>query len=139
MHMKKEKNTLLTGPKPKRWELPRNISAKNLAYIAGLFDGEGCVSYTQRPTKRNDRNGKIYQQWYIRAEVAMTDESIIDWIQKTLGFGWSGIKRYNNKPRYKPQWRWCCGYRDCLKLAQLLLPYSRVKKTELKKVIKHYV
>ena len=84
MHMKKEKNTLLTGPKPKRWELPRNISAKNLAYIAGLFDGEGCVSYTQRPTKRNDRNGKIYQQWYIRAEVAMTDESIIDWIQKTL-------------------------------------------------------
>ena len=36
---------------------------EDLAHIAGLFDGEGCVSCVQRPTKRTDRNGKIYNQW----------------------------------------------------------------------------
>ena len=113
-------------------------SEKHLAYIAGLFDGEGCCSYKQRPRKRKDRGGAIYNQWYIRAEIAMSDENIIDWLHQTLGFGWSGIKRFNNKPRYKPQWRWCCGYRDCLKFAKLIVPYSRVKKNILKKVIKHY-
>ena len=109
-----------------------------LAYIAGLFDGEGCVSYVKRPTKRMDRGGKVYQQWYIRAEVAMADEAAINWLHKTLGFGWSGPKRYNNKTNWKPQWRWCCGYRDCLKLANLLLPYARVKRKKLQQIIDHY-
>ena len=111
---------------------------ENLAYIAGLFDGEGCVSCVQRPTKRTDRNGKIYNQWYIRAEIAMTDESTVSWIHHTLNMGWSGPKRYHNKPHYKPQWRWSCGYRDVLSLAKLLLPYAKTKKQKLQKVINHY-
>jgi|TARA_E500000305_G_C4010865_1_gene232698 hypothetical protein len=110
---------------------------ENIAYIAGLFDGEGCVSCVQRPTKRTDRNGKIYNQWYIRAEIAMTNEETIKWVHHILGMGWSGPKRYH-KHNYKPQWRWCCGYRDCLKLAKMLLPYAKVKKDKLQKVINHY-
>ena len=114
-----------------------NKEEKNLAYIAGLFDGEGCVSCVQRPIKRTDRNGKIYIQWYIRAEIAMTDEDTIRWVHDTLGMGWSGPKRYHTK-NYKPQWRWACGYQDCLKLAKMLLPYAKVKKDKLQKVINHY-
>ena len=110
---------------------------ETIAYIAGLFDGEGCISCLQRPTKRPDRNGKIYNQWYIRAEIAMTDEATIKWIHQTLRMGWSGPKRYHTK-NYKPQWRWSCGYQDCLKLAKMLLPYARVKKNKLQKVINHY-
>ena len=110
---------------------------KHLAYIAGLFDGEGCVSYVRRPTKRADRGGKTYNQWYIRAEIAMTDESIIKWLHQTLKMGWSSPKRYH-KHNYKPQWRWSCGYRDCYKLAKLLLPYAKVKVNKLQEVIKHY-
>ena len=113
-------------------------SEKHLAYIAGLFDGEGCCSYKQRLTKRKDRKGAVYNQWYIRAEIAMTNEDVIQWVHQTLGFGWSGPKRYNNKPHFKPQWRWSCGYRDCLKFAKLMVPYSQVKKEVLQKVIHHY-
>jgi len=40
-----------------------------IAYIAGLFDGEGCVTCKQKPTKRSDRGGKVYKQWYIRCEI----------------------------------------------------------------------
>ena len=44
------------------------LTIAEIAYIAGLFDGEGCVTCKQRPTKRKDRGGKIYNQWYIWLE-----------------------------------------------------------------------
>ena len=56
------------------------------AYIAGLFDGEGCVTCKKKPTKRADRKGKIYNQWYIRCEISMTDKEVISWIHETFGF-----------------------------------------------------
>jgi hypothetical protein len=108
-----------------------------LAYIAGLFDGEGNVMCKQYP-RAKPPTGKVYNTWYIRAEVAMANESTIKWLHQTLGFGWCAPKRYHNKPHWKPQWRWCCGYRNCLKFAKMLAPYSKVKKEALNQVILHY-
>jgi len=31
------------------------LTVAEIAYIAGLFDGEGCVTCKQKPTKRKDR------------------------------------------------------------------------------------
>ena len=72
------------------------METDTIAYIAGLFDGEGCVTCKQKKTKRKDRGGKIYNQWYIRCEIAMTDKHVIEWIHETLGFGWCAEKKYNN-------------------------------------------
>ena len=113
------------------------MSPENIAYIAGLFDGEGNIMCKQYMRKK-PHNKKAYLTWYIRAEIAMTEEKTIKWLHKTLKMGWVAPKRHYNKPKRKLQWRWCCGYRDCLKLANLLLPYSRVKREALQKVINHY-
>ena len=48
------------------------MTVSEIAYIAGLFDGEGCVTCKKKPTKRPDRGGKVYNQWYIRCEISMT-------------------------------------------------------------------
>ena len=114
------------------------MNINDAAYIAGLFDGEGCVTCKQKKTKRADRGGKIYNQWYIRCEISMTDKAVIDWLHETLGFGWSAEKRYNNKPKYKKQWRWCCGYRDALTFAKLVWPFAQVKLHKLEQIIDHY-
>jgi len=114
------------------------MTQNELAYIAGLFDGEGCVTCKQKKTKRKDRGGKIYNQWYIRCEISMTDKDVITGFHEVLGFGWSGEKRYNNKPKYKKQWRWCCGYRDALTFAKLIWPYTQVKLHQLEQIIDHY-
>ena len=53
------------------------MEISDAAYIAGLFDGEGCVTCKQKPTKRKDRGGKVYNQWYIRCEISMTDKDSI--------------------------------------------------------------
>ena len=44
-------------------------------YVAGLFDGEGCITYKQYMRKRKHQK-KAYPTWSIRMEMAMTDESV---------------------------------------------------------------
>jgi len=114
------------------------LQPSELAYIAGLFDGEGCVTCKKKATKRKDRNNKVYNQWYIRCELSMTDKDTVEWMHQTLNFGWCKEKRYNNKPHYKKQWRWACGYRDALQFAKLMWPYARVKMHKLEQIIDHY-
>jgi len=110
------------------------------AYIAGLFDGEGCVTCKQKKTKRPDRGGKVYNQWYIRCEMVLTDKDVITGIHETLGFGWSAEKKYKIKrpSHYKRQWRWSCGYRDALQFAKLMWPYAQIKLHKLEQIIDHY-
>ena len=115
------------------------MNNNEIAYIAGLFDGEGCVTCKQKKTKRKDKGGKIYNQWYIRCEISMTDKSVIGWIHEVLGFGWSAEKKSTTKPtHYKRQWRWCCGYRDALIFAKLMWPHAQVKLHKLEQIIDHY-
>jgi hypothetical protein len=115
------------------------MSTDTIAYIAGLFDGEGCVTCKQKKTKRKDRGGKIYNQWYIRCEIAMTDKHVIEWIHEVLGFGWCAEKKYNTRPKhYKRQWRWSCGYQDALVFAKIIWPYVQVKVHAIEKIIDHY-
>ena len=114
------------------------LTMAEIAYIAGLFDGEGCVTCKKHPTKRKDRGGKVYNQWFIRCEISMTDKEVISWLHETLGFGWSAEKKYNNKPKYKKQWRWSCGYRDALVFAKLMWPYAQIKLNKLEQIIDHY-
>jgi len=115
------------------------LTIAEVAYIAGLFDGEGCVTCKQRKTKRKDRGGKVYNQWYIRCEIAMAEKEVIEWLHETLGFGWSREKIFKKKPsHYKRQWRWSCGYRDALRFAKLMWPHAQVKLHKLEKIIDHY-
>ena len=118
---------------------PLPLTVAEIAYIAGLFDGEGCVTCKLKPTKRKDRGDKVYNQWYIRCEICMTEKDVIEWVHETLGFGWSREKKYKKRPKhYKRQWRWSCGYRDALTFAKLMWPHSQVKLHKLEQIIDHY-
>ena len=109
------------------------------AYIAGLFDGEGCVSYKQYNRKR-PHNKKAYPTWQIRLEIAMTDKSVLVWLNEVLGVGTVGEKRYKTKytAGWKKQWRWRCSHRDAFYVCCLIWPWSHVKLPEIQKIIQHY-
>ena len=71
-----------------------NVSDQlDIAYIAGLFDGEGCITYKQYMRKRKGQK-KAYPTWSIRMEIAMTDRSVLIWLHEVLGVGTLGEKRY---------------------------------------------
>ncbi len=111
----------------------------NLAYIAGLFDGEGCVSYKQYMRKRS-HNKKAYPTWQIRLEMAMTDKSILIWVCEVLGVGTVTEKKYKTAYTvgWKKQWRWRCSHRDAYYVSCSLFPYAHIKLAGIQKIISHY-
>ena len=103
------------------------------AYIAGLFDGEGTVTYKKYTEKKT--NG-TYDCWRISMEIAMTDESVLIWLTEVLGCG-----TLNKKPRkngHKMQYRWRCVFRDCFHVCCILFPFAHVKLAKIQQVIEHY-
>ena len=115
------------------------MTSEEAAYIAGLFDGEGCVSYKQYMRKR-PHNIKPYPTWQIRLEIAMTDKSILVWVMEVLGVGTVTEKKYKTAYTvgWKKQWRWRCQLRDAYYVCLLLQPYAHVKLEQMNKIIKHY-
>ena len=110
-----------------------------LAYIAGLFDGEGCVSYKQYMRQR-PHNKKPYPTWQIRLEVSMTNKSILEYICSVLGVGTVGEKRYKTPYAvgWKKQWRWRCCHREAYFVSMALYPYAQIKVNKLQQIIDHY-
>ena len=115
------------------------ISETDASYIAGLFDGEGSITYKQYNEKKKKRDGspRTSFTWRIVMEISMTDESVIRLVHDLLGCG--TVRR---KPREKTghlmQWRWRCTFRDAYYVALLLHPYAHVKLEKINKIIKHY-
>ena len=111
------------------------VRESDIVYIAGLFDGEGSVSYKQYMRKRKGQK-KHYPTWQIRLELAMTDKEIIKWLAETLDCGtWGERKVLKGRKR---QWRWRCSHRDAFFVARLLWPYVKVKLHKIEQIIDHY-
>ena len=111
------------------------VSESSIAYLAGLFDGEGSVMYKQYIEKRKNRPNPM-KCWRIRLDVAMTDKETIKYIYDTLDVGWWGPRTV--RPGRKPQWRWSTSYRGANRVARLFLPYAKTKKEVLQKIVDHY-
>ena len=114
------------------------MNQNDIAYIAGLFDGEGSVSYYQRKEKRKNKK-KAYNYWVIRCEMSMTDPYVMEWFYKTLNVG-TLTKRLPTKSWVgrKTQWRWRCGYRDAYSFAKIIWPHVQVKLHKIEQIIDHY-
>ena len=69
------------------------MTQNEMAYIAGLFDVRGHVACYKKKTKHKDRGNKVYDQWHIRCEIALTDKDVITRLHEVLGFGWSNEKK----------------------------------------------
>ena len=103
------------------------------AYIAGLFDGEGTITYKKYKEKKTKGT---YDCWRISMEIAMTDKSVLVWVNEVLGCG-----TLNKKPRkngHKMQYRWRCVFRDCFHVCCILFPFAHVKLSKIQQVIEHY-
>ena len=116
-----------------------------LAYIAGLFDGEGSIHYKRGPEKKKKHKGsghRISNSMRISMEITMTDRSVLEWTHKVLGVGTLTKKPRKGKrvdgTRYLMQYRWRCTFRDTFYVCCLLFPYAHTKLPKIQKVIDHY-
>tara|TARA_R100000008_G_scaffold79565_1_gene61320 strand:+ start:491 stop:889 length:399 start_codon:yes stop_codon:yes gene_type:complete len=112
------------------------MKSSEIAYLAGLFDGEGCVTYKQRLEHRKGKP-KAYLYWQIRLEINMIDKETIDYVANAFACGSRDYRKPYPHQNYG-QYRWQCTHRDALRVAKQLVPFSITKKDKLEKIIKHY-
>lgn len=98
------------------------ISDTDAAYIAGIIDGEGCVSVNKRKSAQVS-NGAFYSP---EINVSMTDKDVIYWLKETSGVGRINT-RPGKKPNHRTQYVWSvCGI-DAGNLALRVSQYLKVK------------
>ena len=104
----------------------------DIGYMAGLFDGEGSITYKKYKEKKKTGT---YDCWRIVMEISMTDKCVLVWFHEMLG---CGTLRKKPRPGHKMQWRWRCSFRDAYYVARLFWPYSHTKLDKINKIIDHY-
>ena len=122
-----------------------NITNEDIAYIAGLFDGEGSIYFAKRPEKKKKHKGKGYRisnSQRISMEITMTDQSVIRWVHETLGCGTvvkkprKGLRKDGTK--YLMQYKWRCTFRDAFHVCCLIWPWAHTKLPKINQILEHY-
>ncbi len=88
------------------------------AYIAGLFDGEGCVLISTK-----QRFGRPV--FWLEISITNTDLPVLEWVFSKLG-GRLQKKSYSKKGN-RPLWRWRASSKEAASILEALLPYLRIK------------
>ena len=121
------------------------MSEVDMAYIAGLFDGEGSIHFKRGIEKKKKHKGDGYRysnSMRISMEITMTDYSVLVWVHEVLGVGTlrpktvKGLRKDGTK--YLKQWKWRCTFRDAYQVCLLIWPFAHVKLDKIQQIIEHY-
>ena len=96
----------------------------DLAYVAGIVDGEGSISITSSDRKRS--NGIIDKYYFLSVTVSNTNKPILIWLQSL--FGGSLYDKRNYYENCKPVHIWRCASNIALRFLKRIYPYLRIKK-----------
>src|SRR5215475_13682646 len=98
------------------------LTETEAAYLAGFFDGEGCINFT--------RAGK-QKTWVIRVAIRNTDLSVIKYIQSIAGGRIETRTAYPGKPTWKAshclRWDWD----HAIAFLEAIEPWVRIKKEQI--------
>lgn len=87
-------------------------------YMAGLFDGEGCVCITKSGGRKSHG---------LRVSVAMTHAEVLQEIPKYYGGKVYG-KYFRDNPNWKPQLQWGLSGQEAIEFLNRIYPFLIVKK-----------
>ena len=99
----------------------------DMSYLAGLFDGEGCV-YTA--THKGGRDGA---HWYkkVRMIISNTDKGVIDWLCSQYG-GYVQVQKKDN-PKHKTGYNWWLEGDKAKQLLMTIYPLCIIKQKAIQK------
>lgn len=96
------------------------IDNEILAYVAGLFDGEGSVFIL-----RKIRNGRYF--YWMEISITNTDQALIDWIQSVVGARKS-LQPETYSINGKPIFRWRASAVQASNVLKMIMPWLRIKR-----------
>lgn len=103
----------------------RTMSESEIAYVAGIVDGEGCVQ-----VRRIGANRFNQPSFWMQLQVSNTNHELLVYLKDVTGLGHvDGPFSYNKDgANRKPYWKWRVKQSDALGLLILLQPWLIVKR-----------
>lgn len=106
-------------------------SIEDIIYMAGLFDGEGCVGIYLRNIRDLRRPGTSSKQYMMYVQLVTTYEPVSKWIVETFSGGTSrGGDKVTSNPKHATSWRWKTNSRHARWFLELIVPYLKIKKEQ---------
>jgi hypothetical protein len=112
-----------------------NMKDVEIAYLAGIVDGEGCITISRSPRKDVE-----YTPMSFQVSVVNTNKGIIDWIyEKTNKVGNIYFNKSKN-PKHKSSYRWTIsGNQKAIKFLEGIEKYLVIKKEQANVLIGGYI
>jgi hypothetical protein len=96
------------------------LDGETLAYVAGIFDGEGCVNFTTSGQRRT---------MVLRAMVRNTDRALIEFLSKTFGGRIECSK--NETKTWKESYCWRLDGDRAVDFLVSIEPWAKVKREQI--------
>lgn len=101
--------------------LDRKFAVRDLAYTAGLLDGEGCITGTSNGTRHS-----------LTVYISSSDMPILGWLQKTFG---GGYRCWNSNPKGRRVEKWIIPAASVTPFLKLMIPFLKIKRAQLYKAM----
>lgn len=96
----------------------------DLAYTAGIIDGEGCISIYHFKSKTSSRGYALV----LEVSVTNTNEWLIHWLHFTFGGNVGPMK--SKRPRSRDAFYWRLLSKKAAEFLDLIMPYLKIKKPQ---------
>jgi hypothetical protein len=91
------------------------LTESELNWVAGIFEGEGCISMLGRGA-------------HLSLTVAMADEDVVRRVARLVGVG-TVLERSRQVEHWKTLWVWRCGGFEAAQLLRVLLPHLGARRS----------
>lgn len=111
------------------------VSEKEIIYIAGLFDGEGCVNIYKIDTDytRNKEKRKV-PKWVLSTTIYNCHYETIKWLYDSFG-GYLQTRNRNPKT-WRTNYAWKLTANSSMEFLKRVLPYLKIKQKQAQVAIK---
>lgn len=107
----------------------------DLAYMAGIIDGEGCFFISKVPKK--DGDGYISEHYRGLLKIDNTEKILMEWLTITFSGTNSASTRTTSSRRFEREvFSWVATGDRLLDLCEQILPYLTIKKKHCENMIK---
>lgn len=109
-------------------------SETELAYIAGIIDGEGYLGMSKNRTKKQRQKSPKYQTEIC---VVNTNYALIEWLQIRIGGLINTRKKYDEA--WKVAYRWRIQESNHSEFLQAIYPYLVIKRQQAQLIIEYWI
>jgi hypothetical protein len=101
-----------------------------LAYYAGLFDGEGCVAI-----EYNNNSKGLVVVYNLYCRLTMTNKDLVYSLKDNFGGSVCRHPLHAKNPHHRDTWTWTIVSNQAMNWLKIILPFLRLKREQAKAAI----